>query len=212
MFFQHLVDAYSESLVVEAFCDEVFVDPELRSRHRFALRNLGEIETKFSVMATHGQKLLIVFNCGRTMLQSLSNISTSRKGYCDIYGYCSCALWKVTREHGAHVYTDVWPLKSLRLRHRPADSFMWPFFSFLFSFPLSFPPLLWSGVCEAESNSHGLRPIKSCLHSISMNNVTFWYWTRGIFCCMETWFSNEIKKMMYCIFRETHFYNTLKEL
>lgn len=67
MFFQHLVDAYTESLIVEAFCNEIFVDPELRSRHRLTLRNLGEVKSEFSVMATHRQKLLIVFNCGRTV-------------------------------------------------------------------------------------------------------------------------------------------------
>lgn len=63
MLFQHLVDADAEGFIVEALWNEVFVNPELRSSHRFALWNLGQVESEFSVMAPHWQKLLIVFNC-----------------------------------------------------------------------------------------------------------------------------------------------------
>ncbi len=73
MFFQDLVDADAEGLIIKAFWNKVLVDAELCSSHRFTLRNLGQVKSEFSVMAPHRQKLLIMFNCIKQTVKALQN-------------------------------------------------------------------------------------------------------------------------------------------
>ncbi len=90
MFFQHLVDADAEGLIIKAFWNKVLVDAELCSSHRFTLRNLGQVKSEFSVMAPHRQKLLIMFNCIKQTVKEM------RPFYISASKQCQNVQWKVS--------------------------------------------------------------------------------------------------------------------